>query len=324
MSGLVANASATKQKPLAKRTKTANTSGQIKAVSKGPKTNKGDQDDEPAKKHPFVTIIQIFSRADMVMAGVNAGKAKNIETETSDRKYYPAPSSEKRPRNWLEEPSKSFLERSYRSQTEKMFVINHNLDHVGKVPVITFDIAGTTGNLYKTSIGRFPSCDCPDSKFRRGLSQCKHIIYILIHVLKAPEELQFQTSFLPLELSRMLAASPLHKIELASMEESPQKPIEGSCPICFMDFDSTEEVIWCRNGCGNKVHKLCFDKWISANKASGLGVRCVYCRTPWRFSDPGQNLQSLRDMGLRGKNGYVNIGDKLGVRNQNTGSPGLS
>ena len=80
------------------------------------------------------------------------------------------------------------------------------------------------------------------------------------------------------ELSGILAASPLHQIELASPEDvdNVRKPVEDACPICFMDFDPSEEVTWCKAGCGNNVHKLCFDKWISTNKASGSAVRCVY------------------------------------------------
>jgi hypothetical protein len=38
-----------------------------------------------------------------------------------------------------------------------------------------FDIAGTTGNIYKVKIDRMPSCTCPDAK--KG-NQCKHIVYV--------------------------------------------------------------------------------------------------------------------------------------------------
>ncbi|KAJ6094768.1 hypothetical protein N7467_002281 [Penicillium canescens] len=310
---LVANTPAGKNKPRAKRAKQA---VQKKAESKATVTSEGDGADGPAKGDLAVTLSKATEPAPMTMADVvKAGKAKKSTATTTPRKYFPAPPSEKRPRNWLEEPPKAFLERATRAKKEKMFVVNHKLDQVGNVPVVSFDIVGTTGNLYKTSIGKVPRCDCPDSRFRKGSSQCKHIIYVLVNVLKAPEELQFQMSFLPAELSGILAASPLHQIELASPEDvdNVRKPVEDACPICFMDFDPSEEVTWCKTGCGNNVHKLCFDKWISTNKASGAAVRCVYCRTPWQFSDSRQNIQNLRESGQRNKLGYVNVAEQFGI-----------
>ncbi|KAJ6063893.1 hypothetical protein N7499_012573 [Penicillium canescens] len=306
---LVANTPAGKNKPRAKRAKQA---VRKKAESKATVTSEGDGADGPAKGDLAVTLSKATESAPTTMADVvKAGKA----TTTTPRKYFPASPSEKRPRDWLEEPPKAFLERATRAKKEKMFVVNHKLDQVGNVPVVSFDILGTTGNLYKTSIGKVPRCDCPDSRFRKGSSQCKHIIYVLVNVLKAPEELQFQMSFLPSELSGIFAASPLHQIELASPVDvdNVRKPIEDACPICFMDFDPSEEVTWCKTGCGNNVHKLCFDKWISTNKASGAAVRCVYCRTPWQFSNSRQNIQNLRESGQRNKLGYVNVAEQFGI-----------
>lgn len=54
-----------------------------------------------------------------------------------------------------------------------------------------------------------------------------------------------------------------------------RKPIEGDCPICFMEFDpSTETIIWCETSCGNNIHKTCFDQWAATTRQNG--VRCVY------------------------------------------------
>ncbi len=55
-----------------------------------------------------------------------------------------------------------------------MFVVGHTVDGTSEVPEITFDIVGSTGNLYKTTIGKVPTCDCPDAA--KG-NQCKHICY---------------------------------------------------------------------------------------------------------------------------------------------------
>jgi len=65
-----------------------------------------------------------------------------------------------------------------------MFVVGHTVGGTEECPEITFDIVGSTGNIYKVVIGKEPFCDCPDGA--KG-NQCKHIVYgeflaILTHV----------------------------------------------------------------------------------------------------------------------------------------------
>jgi hypothetical protein len=109
-----------------------------------------------------------------------------------------------------------------------MFIIGHEVGGTEEVPEVSFDIVGSTGNLYKTTIKRDPYCDCPDGA--KG-NQCKHICYgkystrtlvlgshypinhyhyskrsrslplliiteVLVHALKAPLHLQYQLAFL--------------------------------------------------------------------------------------------------------------------------------
>jgi hypothetical protein len=78
------------------------------------------------------------------------------------------------------------------------------------------------------------------------------------------------------ELREMYQSSPL-----SSQKEQPEdnngkrKPIEGDCPICFMELEPEKhEIVWCRAACGNNVHKTCFQKWAATQNAQG--VRCVY------------------------------------------------
>lgn len=103
-------------------------------------------------------------------------------------------------------------------------MVGHTVGGTSNMPEISFDMVGTTGNLYKTVIGKVPSCDCPDAM--KG-NQCKHIFYgmfsassgtamaypssaiviysyflvlmayaVLVNALKAPEHLQYQLAFL--------------------------------------------------------------------------------------------------------------------------------
>lgn len=55
-----------------------------------------------------------------------------------------------------------------------MFIVRQTATQADEAPVMQFAVVGSTGNLYETTIGKVPSCSCPDSK--KG-NQCKHIIY---------------------------------------------------------------------------------------------------------------------------------------------------
>jgi hypothetical protein len=109
-----------------------------------------------------------------------------------------------------------------------MFVVGQTVSGTDEVPELNFDIVGSTGNIYKTTVGKVPTCNCPDA--RKG-NQCKHICYgkpslfqhpcasmdysffllllslaslylslmanaVLVKVLKAPSHLQYQLAFL--------------------------------------------------------------------------------------------------------------------------------
>lgn len=53
-------------------------------------------------------------------------------------------------------------------------MVGHHVGGSKECPEISFDMVGSTGNIYKVVIGKVPTCDCPDGL--RG-NQCKHICY---------------------------------------------------------------------------------------------------------------------------------------------------
>lgn len=55
-----------------------------------------------------------------------------------------------------------------------MYVVGHTVEIIDDVPQMKFDVVGSTGNIYKTIIGKVPTCNCPDAL--KG-NQCKHILY---------------------------------------------------------------------------------------------------------------------------------------------------
>lgn len=190
-----------------------------------------------------------------------------------------------------------------------MFAIDRSRGGTEEIPEEKIDMAGTTGNIYSVTIGQIPSCTCPDSQ--KG-SQCKHIVYVMHNVLKAPEHLQYQLAFLSSELQEIFAAAPTPASSQASSEDpSNRKEVSGDCPICFTEFEpENEEIVWCKAACGNNIHKTCFEQW--AKSQTGKEVRCVYCRTPWQGDE--DSINRIKNVGghVNGE-GYVNVAEELGL-----------
>ncbi|KAJ5608322.1 hypothetical protein N7537_004941, partial [Penicillium hordei] len=171
--------------------------------------------------------------------------------------------SEKRALPWLNSPP------------DDMYMIRHGIGGTKDVPKISFEVVGSTGNIYRTIIGKVPTCDCPDVRFRKV--QCKHMCFVL-SAMNVIGELRYQRSFLPSELREMLATLSLkRKLNTTALTSTgDRKPIEGECPICFYDFKPNEKTTWCQD-CGSNFHQACFGKWEATMQASNDAVRCLYC-----------------------------------------------
>ncbi|KAB8294265.1 hypothetical protein EYC80_009692 [Monilinia laxa] len=79
---------------------------------------------------------------------------QNIDTRTG----------EKRERDFVAEPDAKFKDKVKRIRKERMFMLNRlkTVDAKGRARE-DFDIAGSTGNIYQTKIGRVPTCTCMDA-----------------------------------------------------------------------------------------------------------------------------------------------------------------
>ncbi|KAJ5113493.1 hypothetical protein N7456_002027 [Penicillium angulare] len=222
---------------------------------------------------------------------------------------------EKRARPFVEEPPQKFIEKLRSTYIERMFVVGHEAkglkNESAPNPEIAFDFVGSTGNLYKTVIRKVPTCNCPDKRFRNP-AQCKHITYALVHTLKAPAHLQYQAAFLSSEIHEMWKECSLSRVQPTTTEddEGKRKPIEGDCPICFMELKAEEKIVWCQSSCGNNVHKDCFDKWAIQSRLTS-GIRCVYCRAEWAKKDEN-NVEALRKRAVIVSGGYRNVAAQLG------------
>lgn len=249
-------------------------------------------------------------------------KRKHVEVTQDDDQNEPAESSgaskkqkkealeEKRLKTFRSKAPQSFLQKLARAQTQRMIVIGRTRHGQGEELHEDIDIVGTTGNIYTVTIGRLPSCTCPDHG--KG-NECKHKVYALHTVLRAPTELQYQRAFLTAEVEEILANAPPIPNATSDSEEDndgKRKPIEGECPICYMDFDpDNNAIVWCKAACGNNMHKDCFDQWAASQR--GQEVRCVYCRQPWQMEKG--DLEAVKKSGEQSGDGYVNVAEQFGL-----------
>jgi len=214
---------------------------------------------------------------------------------------------EKRLRRVRSKPPASFLVKLERAQTQRMIVLGRKRKIVAGVPVEDIDIVGSTGNIYTVTIGHLPTCTCPDSA--KG-NECKHKVYALHTILKAPSRLQYQLALLTSELEEIFTHAPPIPTEHADDSKGKRKPTDGECPICYMELDEPHnELVWCKAQCGHNLHRPCFDQW--AKSQGGREVRCVYCRTPWETHIT--DLEAVKRAGERSEDGFVNVADQFGI-----------
>ena len=190
------------------------------------------------------------------------------------------------------------ISRVNRGITQKMFL----LDRTGKRE---YAVMGSTGRVYHIQIENTITCTCPDytTRYRR----CKHIYFILGKVLKV-DNLE-QKTFTRTDLDRL--DNVIRKRELNNEEqkwlnnyhthnsnqsnteskEVPQKPLDKTsvCAICLEDMTKDQDLVYCKNTCGNSVHSDCFKQYIKYKKKE----ICVYCRTSWSISLENDYLNIL-------------------------------
>lgn len=170
---------------------------------------------------------------------------------------------------FIAEPDEDYHGYLHRANTNKMFILSRLRGiedchaNMEDCPFETLQIAGSKGNVYSVRVSHLPTCTCPSSAglFKKGVEkrQCKHVIYVLHHVLKAPEHLKYQKAFLSSELKELFDAAPPLPAQAVKddSKDGKRKDVEGDCPVCFTAFDEDESVSWCRSSCGNNIHTVC-------------------------------------------------------------------
>ncbi|KAI5845434.1 hypothetical protein BZA05DRAFT_342557 [Tricharina praecox] len=220
----------------------------------------------------------------------------------------PAAPLEQRRARFITHPPAYTVERLSRAMTQQMYIL-----HRSGVTALreTFTVAGSTGNVYTVVIGAVPSCDCPDA-----VGTCKHVLYVMMRVLGARQQLSYQVALLESELREIFEGAPraaavVTRLPGQRREERPnvaRKPLDGECPICFCDFEDEEEegVVWCKTQCGTNVHSECWQKW----KNSGPGpAKCVMCRQVWEEDGGVRGIEGAEENEMA----YLNVARQLWI-----------
>ncbi|KAF2872599.1 hypothetical protein BDV95DRAFT_606191 [Massariosphaeria phaeospora] len=260
---------------------------------------KRKQTDNAIEKHPKQTRKKHGKKT--------ADNGADCEVQTTERRL----------RRLRKHAPQSYLEIKERALTQRLTVLSRERCGTEQVPEEKVVMAGSTGNVYTQHIGLTPSCDCPHAKKR---NQCKHILYVMLRVLKAPEPIAYQLALLSSELRSVFQhAAPIPDAKPtadassaadADAADSNRKAIEGECPICYTDFEpGSEAIVYCKAGCGNNVHRDCMNSWIAAKHGNAT---CPYCRTKWE-ADP----KALGKVDLQGarknEDGYHNVAGQIGL-----------
>lgn len=241
---------------------------------------------------------------------------KRKESPKKKAKGNKSKDEERRLRQFRSRPPQSYLVIKERALSQRLTVICRERIGTEDEPEEKVTMAGSTGNVYTQRIGHVPSCDCPHAK--KG-NQCKHIIYVMLRVLKAAENIAYQLALTSSELQDLFRqAAPIPSADSGAQDgheaemDGNRKKIEGECPICYCDFEPGKElVVYCKAACGNNIHKSCMQSWIAA-KGAGMAT-CPYCRAKWEDSDIGGSFSGKVDMkaARMTDEGYVNIASQL-------------
>jgi len=200
----------------------------------------------------------------------------------------PKQPGEKRPARFIPKPSARVQERIDRAFSHRLYFLLRQADGDGE----KLDVLGSTGNVYHVELRPSGnSCSCLD--FAKGGGVCKHLLFVMLRVLKLPREDHrvYQTGLTSSELQPLFSilrgegfrasgvqadATVMRGYQQANGVEGTRRSLPADCPICFEEITDEKAVDFCRV-CGHNVHIDCQRRWASAGKSD----TCPMCRSPW-------------------------------------------
>lgn len=169
-------------------------------------------------------------------------------------------------------------QRAHRAKTQKIFLANRNVEDNSA----TFQVLGSTGNIYNVGLNGAPVCSCPDHSTRG--SRCKHILFMLIKIFNVEnpyketfmqEEIQKYIDSYKANISRFNVQIDPNTIALNTKNicyDVGEKFLEDDCCVCLDPIDNGEERVHCKKVCGRCIHANCY---LMIKKVS---KNCPYCR----------------------------------------------
>lgn len=156
----------------------------------------------------------------------------------------------------------------------------------------SYEVMGTTGNVYMVTINESPSCTCPDYVTRA--KRCKHIYFVLTRIMKVRTEqediekypndvLRNMFDSIPIITESLrVDATKLNKFKELKKNKNGEVKMrkimeEDMCPICLMELDDSEDLVYCKYSCGNSIHKECFDMY----NLKKTEIKCILCQNLW-------------------------------------------
>ncbi len=177
---------------------------------------------------------------------------------------------------------------------------------------ITFNVLGSTGNVYDVNISKIPSCTCPDHN--KG-NLCKHILFVFLKVvgLSSSSSLIYQNALLSTEVKEIIERVSTRKAAVGVVANQAvrekyatitgrgdRKEIEGECPICFDPLGThISRLTFCKKTCGQNFHLGCIKMWKSQCQESPT---CPACRQEW------VDETTTESQGDDSVEGYMNFG----------------
>lgn len=196
-------------------------------------------------------------------------------------------------------------DRKSRGKVQKIYLVMTH-EYSGDILERSYEVMGTTGNVYNVCIKTSPTCTCPDYTTR--YKRCKHIYFVLSRIMKVKSDQEDIEEYTDDDLLDMFENIPqitenlridAHKMDKFKTlikngnGEVVMRDIceEDVCPICLdYIFDCNEEITYCKYSCGNVIHKECFDKYTDHRNET---AKCLYCHKKWEKEDSKSNYFNL-------------------------------
>lgn len=166
-------------------------------------------------------------------------------------------------------------ERAHKAKTQKIFLANRLIDDNSA----TFQVLGSTGNIYNVALNDNPVCSCPDYTTRG--TRCKHILFMLIKIfnvenpyknLFSQDEIQKYISDYKINISKFTVQIDSNTVNKSNFTyDVGEKYLDDDCCVCLDKIDNGENRVHCKKVCGRCLHENCY------NMIKKISKNCPYC-----------------------------------------------